>query len=125
MLMDAVENKKLATSPPNGSKLFDKADMLSRMDGDHDFVGMILEESSEELQKLLEVLIDLCRGDDAKAIRIHAHTMKGMAANISAAPLRDVAARIESAAMMDDLVTVWELLPELERTVVLTVEAIR
>ena len=105
--------------------LFDEADMLNRVDNDRDFVRMILDESRQELPKQLEVMQELCRGTDAKAIRGLAHTMKGMAANISTGALRESAAKIEAAAKEDDLDSVRELLPELERTVVLTMEAIR
>jgi HPt (histidine-containing phosphotransfer) domain-containing protein len=112
-------------APPDATLLFDEADILSRMDDDRDFVRMILDESRQELPKQLEELRELCRGSDAKAVRNLAHTMKGMAANISTGALRDAAARIETAAKEDDLVSVRELLPELEWTVVLTLEAIR
>ncbi|HIJ86194.1 MAG TPA: response regulator [Desulfuromonadales bacterium] len=111
--------------PMNDLPLFDEADILSRMDDDRDFVRMILDESREELPKQLAELRELCGGSDAQAIRGHAHTLKGMAANISTGALRDVAARMEAAAKEDDLETARGLLPELERTVALTIEAIR
>ena len=112
-------------APPDAALLFDEADILSRMDNDRDFVRMILDESREELPKQLAELRELCRGGDAKTIRGLAHTMKGLAANISTGALRDIAAKMEAAAKEDDLVTVRALLPELERMVVLTLEAIR
>jgi CheY-like chemotaxis protein/HPt (histidine-containing phosphotransfer) domain-containing protein len=114
-----------AVSTDGALPLFDEADILNRMDNDRDFVRMILDESLEELPRQLEALRESCRGSDAKTIRGLAHTLKGMAGNISTGTLRDVAARMEAAAKEDDLVTVQGLLPELERTVVLTMEAIR
>ena len=125
MIVDGLENQGRATSPPDGTLLFDEADMLIRMDGDREFVRMILDESMVELPKQVEALIETCRGSDAKAIRGLAHTLKGLAANISTGALRDIAARIESAAKVDDLVSARELLPELKRMVALTMEAIR
>lgn len=132
ILLKWLPVRDLDTAPPaeqlvplDPSLLFDEADILKRMDDDRDFVRMILDETREELPKQCAELRELCRGSDAKAIRGHAHTLKGMAANISTGALRDIAARMEAAAKEEDLVTVRELLPELERTVALTIEAIR
>ncbi len=124
IVMTANANNMTA-SPPDAHPLFDEADMLSRMDDDRDFVRLILDETRAELPKELEALGKLCLGNDAKAIRCLAHKIKGMAANISTGTLRDIASRVEAAAKEDDLVSVRGLLPELERTVLLTIEAIR
>jgi len=105
--------------------LFDEADLLRRMDNDRDFVRMILDESSKELIKQLEELRELCRGTDSKAIRRLAHTMKGMAANVSTTALCDIAYKIETVAKDGDLASVRELLPELELTVQMTMEVIK
>jgi HPt (histidine-containing phosphotransfer) domain-containing protein len=122
-----MDNHKYVAHPaaPDALLLFDEADILRRMDNDRDFVRMILDESRVELPRQLEGLRELCRGSETKAIRSLAHTMKGLAANISTGALRAIAARMEAAAKEDDLVTVRELLPELERMVFLTIEAIR
>ncbi len=112
-------------APPDASLLFDKADLLSRMDDDQDFVRMILDESMEELPKQLAELRELCRGTDVKAIRSLSHAMKGLAANISTTALYDIAGKVESAAKDGVLESIRELLPELERTFELTIEAIK
>ena len=106
------------------SSLFDEGEMLERMDNDRDFVRMILNESLTELPKLLEELRKLCQGNDAAPIRRLAHTMKGMAANISASSLREICFNVETAAKESGLEAARRLLPELEQMVMLTVEAI-
>jgi HPt (histidine-containing phosphotransfer) domain-containing protein len=98
--------------------------MLVRMENDQDFVRMILDESLRELPQQLEELRALCRGEDAVSLRRQAHSMKGVAGNISAPVLRDICYRVETAAKANDIQTAQELLPELERAVQLTIEAI-
>jgi signal transduction histidine kinase/DNA-binding NarL/FixJ family response regulator len=119
-------------SPAQGSEddkpetplLFDEADILNRMDNDRDFVQMILNESVKELPKLLAVLQGLCMGNDNGAIRRQAHTMTGMAANISTPHLRKICLKIETAAKDGDLETALSMLPELEKTVQTTLAAL-
>lgn len=120
---DALQTK--TDEPSTALMLLDEADILNRMDNDIDFVRVILEESLTKLPKKLEELRELRRGKDAKAIRILVHAMKGMAANIGTKVLYDVTNKIEAAARDGDVETAREFLPELERTVLMTMEAIR
>ena len=105
--------------------LFNKADMLDRLDNDYEFAGSILEESLEELPKMQQELNTLCQGSDAVAIRRKAHTMKGLAAIISTEALREICGNIEAAAKDGDFETARELLPDMERMLQMTMEAIR
>ena len=107
------------------ARLFDKTDMLERMDNDSDFVLSILEEALSELPRHVQELHELCCGNDLLIIQRMAHTIKGMAANISTGPLRDVAAHIETAAQEGDLASARDLLTELEQTLQLTAVEIR
>jgi signal transduction histidine kinase/HPt (histidine-containing phosphotransfer) domain-containing protein/FixJ family two-component response regulator len=109
---------------PDAHLLFDEAVLLQRLDNDRDFVRMILGETVKELPKLLEGLQTLCMGDDNGAIRRQAHTMSGMAANISTPQLRKICQKIETAAKDGDLESARNMLPELERTVQMTLAAI-
>lgn len=113
-----------AGTVPGEALLFDEADMLDRLDNDHVFVQMILGEAILELPKLLQELRELCRNDDAATIRRQAHTIKGMAANISTPALREICRGIETAAKGGDVASAREFLPELERTALMTIEAI-
>jgi len=60
-----------------------------------------------------------------KSLLMQAHTLKGSASNISALALSEICMRVETAASDGDIKTVQALMPELEKTVELTVEAIR
>ncbi len=109
----------------NADKLiFDAEDLVERLE-DIDFVRSILEESLEEIPVLLEELQRVCNGDDCLVIRRQAHTLKGFAANISAAALRESALHIETTAKEGAINAVRDSLSEVERTSLVTVEAIR
>jgi CheY-like chemotaxis protein len=110
---------------PDAPPFFDETDMLERMENDHDFVRMILDSSLLELPKLLDGLRDVSLGNDAVTLRRQAHTIKGVAANISAAALKEICLKFETAAKDGGSASARELLPELERTVAMTIEAIR
>ncbi len=104
--------------------VFDEADVMQRLE-DLDFVKSILDEALLEIPELLEELKKISNGDDLLVIRRLAHTLKGVAANISAVALRDSAGCIETAAKDGSLGSVRCLLPELEQLALLTVETVK
>jgi HPt (histidine-containing phosphotransfer) domain-containing protein len=103
---------------------FDKADLFARLENDMAFVRIILDESLQEIPRHIELVQELCKGDDFKAIRREAHTLKGLAANISTSALRDAAMRVEDAAKNNDMESVLKFLPELEKQALMAQEAI-
>jgi CheY-like chemotaxis protein/HPt (histidine-containing phosphotransfer) domain-containing protein len=122
--VDSECHPQCEAAPDSSKAIFDEADMLESLE-DIAFVRSLLADSLEELPLLLEELQKACSGDDCLLIRRQAHTMKGLAANISTEALRESALRVENAAKEGAIETVRELLPDVERTVLLTVEAIR
>ncbi|HIJ95195.1 MAG TPA: Hpt domain-containing protein [Desulfuromonadales bacterium] len=104
--------------------LFDEADLLERFDNDSEFTQSILEESLHEIPRILEELQQICQGGDCACIRNQAHTLKGMAANISTPRLQDVAMRMETAARDEQLTSAVALLAGLEQVAQATVDAI-
>jgi CheY-like chemotaxis protein/HPt (histidine-containing phosphotransfer) domain-containing protein len=117
-------DSKPGTSEINGN-YFDEVDLIARLDCDRDFVRVILGESLEEIPQQVGLLHELCKGEDLASIRRQAHTLKGLAANISTPGLRNAAMRVESAAKESSLETVLALLPELEKEALMAQEAIR
>ena len=114
------------TNDPQGTlSLFDKAELLDNFDGDADIIKSILNDALTIIPKDVESLQEFCRGGDIQAIRQQAHNIKGMAANLRTPALRDIAYKIETAAKIGDVASARELLPELERTTRMTLEAIR
>ena len=106
--------------------LFDEAEMSERLDHDQDFIRMILDEALQELPTRCEELCEQLKGDNVTTIRHQAHTLKGVAANISAEALRDICFKIESAVKEGGagLEAARELLSNLERIVAKTILAI-
>lgn len=107
------------------TQLFNKSQLIDNLDGDVEFAESLMEDALIELPLEVVKLQELCKGDDSQAIHLHAHTIKGMAANLCASTLRDICLRIETAAKDDDLNSARTFLPELEQTMLMTIEAIK
>jgi CheY-like chemotaxis protein len=108
-----------------GTILFDKVQLLENFDGDEDFAKSILEDAVKEIPKDVEELKALCEGEDLQAIRILAHTIKGMAANLCTPALWALASKIETAAKESDPESARKLFPELQQTARMTLEEIK
>ena len=107
------------------TQLFDKAELLDRFDGDEEFADSILEEALIEIPKYSAKLRECCDAGDLQSIRLEAHTIKGMAANLCTSSLRDIAYKIEEAGREGELEVARSHLAELEETALKTAEAIR
>jgi CheY-like chemotaxis protein len=105
--------------------LFDKAALLDNLDGDEETAQSILEIALTQIPKDVEKLQTSCQGENQQTILLHAHTIKGVAANICTPALRAIAYKMETAAKNGDLSTVRDLMTELELTAGMTIEAIR
>jgi signal transduction histidine kinase/AmiR/NasT family two-component response regulator/HPt (histidine-containing phosphotransfer) domain-containing protein len=110
--------------PPDAHLLFDEAELLDHFDGDRDFAYSILDDGLQEIPEDIETLKKLCAGADTQTIRLQAHTMKGLAANLCTPALQEISLKIETAAKDGDVASARNLLPELERTALMTMEAI-
>lgn len=106
-------------------QLFDKTELLVNLDDDGELVQSILDEAATEIPNDIEKLRDACGSGDPQSVRIRAHTIKGMAANLCTPALRDVCMKIENAGRDGDMEAARGLLPELEHTARLTLEAIK
>ena len=105
--------------------LFDKAELLNNQDGDEGFVDSLLADALREIAKGVAELKESCTGGAAREICLQSHTIKGMAAYLCTPALRGIALKIERAGAAGDLNAARELVPELERLSLQTVEAIR
>jgi HPt (histidine-containing phosphotransfer) domain-containing protein len=119
-----VNDSIIADFGQGGILLFDEADLLERLDDDREFAMVILEESLLEIPRFLVELRNHSATGDCTAIHHSSHTLKGMAANISALRLQDIAMRIEHAARDSRADLVTALLPELEQVAQQTVDTI-
>jgi len=75
--------------------VFDRDEMLDRLDGDQEFLADVLEVFLGETPKMLEQMRFAVGGRDAEQIERTAHAMKGALLNIAAEPAAAVAGRLE------------------------------
>jgi two-component system, sensor histidine kinase len=121
-----AESTASKKSDPQGMHLlFDRAALLDNLDGDVDTAKGIMNDALMEIPRNVKVLQDLCKDGDLQAIRLQAHNIKGMAANLFTHALRDIAFKIETAAKSSDVASARMLLTELEKTKQMTIEALR
>ena len=94
---------------------FNEAEFLKRVMDDYDFAREILFQFLKDAPlRVQECVQSAGRGDIAKA-KSHAHTIKGLAANISAPCLKKIAEKLEILAGKNDSEAMIETLPELEK----------
>ena len=107
--MTEIEKKKAARLP-----VFDYADFLARIDGDHDLLREVVEIFLEDTPRLLSGFYTAIAQDDLVAAERAAHTLKGAAANISACRLYAVSQEAQQAVKnkdreaLDDMITIFE-----------------
>ncbi|HIJ86616.1 MAG TPA: Hpt domain-containing protein [Desulfuromonadales bacterium] len=104
--------------------LFDKEQLLDDIGGDDELVQKVLDCAALEIPKEVEKLRVCCAGSDTEAIRIQAHGIKSIAADLYAAELRESCAKVESAAKDGNLERARAMLPELEQVAKVTVGAL-
>jgi PAS domain S-box-containing protein len=108
------ENDKM---DQNTTAPFFMAEMLERLDGDRDLVNDIIEMTRESLPDLvIKLKTAMVSGKNTDAMR-EAHTIKGVASNICADPLRDAALELETAYRNEKLEGTDNMLALLERRV--------
>ena len=101
------------TPPP----VFDQAALLARVVGDAKLVRTLVGKFLEELPGTLEKLRLSLAGPDTKAATVHAHTLKGAAANMAGEWVRQTAAAMEKAGRAGDLAAMQALWPELNERI--------
>ena len=95
--------------------VFHEKKALERFGSDASLLQEVLEQMVQEIpQRLASIKSSLQNGDVQNAY-LYAHSMKGIAGNLSAPRLQDVASRLESFGATGDLSRMQELMPEVER----------
>ncbi|RQW83860.1 MAG: response regulator [Geobacter sp.] len=108
--------KQITSCEENDSEtpVFDRDGLLSRLDGREEllerFVGMFLKGVTDRWQQLSRSVADR----DDESLRVHAHSIKGMAANIGAERVRELAARFEELGCNGAVAETVTLLPQLK-----------
>ncbi|MGE0084108.1 MAG: ATP-binding protein [Desulfococcaceae bacterium] len=109
---DFIEEKKNAHA--DQKYIFDRDDLLERLEGDEQFLkeltGIYLEDMVKQIRNLQQSIAE----KDAESAGKKAHLIKGSSANISAYAMRDTALRIEQTAKKGDLNTAAGELAQME-----------
>ena len=94
--------------------IFDHATLLARVLDDAQLVRILADKFLEDLPHTVEKLQVSLLAHDTKNATLHAHAIKGAAANMGGEWLRQTASAIESAGRAGDHAAMKALLPELE-----------
>jgi len=94
--------------------IFDPQAFANRLDGDEKVLKRIIKDIPRHIAGQIEKLKTASERKDTESIRLHAHTIKGMCANISAHKLRDKAHEIEVAGKEGRTDMIHSLIDQLE-----------
>ena len=83
-----------AGEPP----VWDRAGMLDRLMNDEAFALALVQRFLADIPRQLEILDKMVQDGDISGVRVHAHAVKGAAANVNAGQLQAVAFEMEQAA---------------------------
>lgn len=103
-----------AEMPSGSPAVFDLDGFLGRIGGDRDLAVMICQGVVEGAADTLDHLTQAIAANDAGAVQLQAHSIKGAAANIGAEALRAIAASMEALAKEGDIDQYRALLPALK-----------
>jgi len=88
---------------------------MERLGGRKEMLGHFFTMYTKDATESLKLLEDAIDSGDGNQIRIHAHTIKGAAANIAALRVRDTAAAMENFAREGKTDDAALLLPQLKK----------
>ena len=104
---------RLPAQPPH--EIFNRAELLSRVDGDEEFMGTLVTMFRESLGTSLATLKAEAAAGRLDKLAVAAHALKGLAANVSANTIRTLATSLDRAAKSGAIEGIGDTLIELER----------
>jgi CheY-like chemotaxis protein len=110
----SMEKNSLLTDPATGEGVFNRKELLGRLDGNEKLLREIVEVFSKDIPLQMERLKGALQNGEAAVIQRQAHTMKGAAANINAELMRKAAWEVEMAAKEENWQKVRSLVQALE-----------
>jgi signal transduction histidine kinase/HPt (histidine-containing phosphotransfer) domain-containing protein len=94
--------------------VFDRAGVLSRMQGDKDLATIVMEGFLKDIPHQIQALRDFVQSGDTAGSARQAHSIKGASATVGGERLRKAAAEMEKAADAGDMDTVANQIEDLE-----------
>jgi two-component system sensor histidine kinase/response regulator len=96
-----------------GAAAFDQAGLMDRLDGDRELAGIVLNTFFEHIPDTIAKLEESLDKADQPGVVLHAHSIKGAAANAGGEALSEIAREIEMAGRKGDLALAASLKPQL------------
>lgn len=106
-------------------EVFDRSQMLERLGNDEELLVEILDLFVQDAPTQLANLTTAIQTREDELVTRHAHTLKGQAANIAAARMKEVSYEMETAAREGDLDRATTLLPRVQEVFDELLEALR
>lgn len=94
-----------------GGVVFDEEDLLRRLMGDRDLVGLVVGGFLKDAPVQLTNLSNRLEAADAPGVRAHSHAFKGAAGTVAAERLQAIAGEMEKAGIAGRLDRCNELMP--------------
>ena len=105
--------------------LFEEKDLMEYLDGDQKYAKKVLNYVLKTFPEHIETLKKLAKGVDLQAVQQQANTMTSLVSCTFTPALQEICTKVEAAAQKSDLEATRGLLPELERTGLMTLEKMR
>ena len=109
------KNSVLPPNPSTGEPVFNRKELLDRLDGDEELLREIIEVFLKDIPLQMEKLKAALPNGEAAVVQRQAHTMKGAAANINAELMRQGAWEVEMAAKEENWQKARALVEALEK----------
>jgi HPt (histidine-containing phosphotransfer) domain-containing protein len=103
-----------ATPGTAGAPVFDKSDIIARMDNDEDLAREVIVGFLDDIPRQISALRGYLEAGDTVRVERQAHTIKGASASVGGEALRVVAFEMEKAGKAGELEVITASLPELE-----------
>jgi PAS domain S-box-containing protein len=107
-------SKEIPLTTPADERVFIESEFLDRIMDDRELARTILDGFLSDVPVQVGRLRDFLSSGDAEGVRLQAHTLKGAAANISAAALSETALELEEMGKTDRLDDALGVMPRLE-----------
>ena len=111
----AIPAQGVATPAESQTEVFDRVALQQRLMGDQALMEAILADFLEQIPGQLAVLHTSVEQGDTTAAGAQAHRIKGVAANVAAHRLHEIALVMERAAKAGDEARLRQLLPEIDQ----------
>lgn len=96
-----------------GVAIFDQAGLMDRLDGDRELATIVLNTFFEHIPDTIARLEESLNQADLSGVVLHAHSIKGAAANAGGSALSDAARKIEMAGRKGDMALAASLRPDI------------